>query len=359
MSAWLEPLEGGRCSKWKLRVSVGSRGSRRNYSKRFDGGKREANAALREFETEIANAPQLIEDTFFGYASRWNDGRYRSGAITKTTHDKYLWIFNAVLPLLPENIADITPQDLVDAYGTIKDRGCSGTTLRTYHNTLHRTFKAAVSDSRMVSNPCDAITPPQRDTRPKKALSPSQAQTLLDALEVDDARQFTASMMLRTGMRAVEVLGIEWRDVDDGISIRREVTKTAAGVRVVPLDEETYEFLSARKKCVENALASVGAHVMPTTRMCATSDGRPLTYNTMRLWWQRHRADYGLEGWTLHELRHTYLTNLAQAGVHPSVMQRLAGHSSINVTMKIYTHVQNDDLKEAVDALAKARKCTP
>lgn len=55
-----------------------------------------------------------------------------------------------------------------------------------------------------------------------------------------------------------------------------------------------------------------------------------------------------MEGWTLHELRHTYLTILAVNGVNPKVMQELAGHARMATALEIYAHV-NMDAKRGVD----------
>jgi integrase len=52
-----------------------------------------------------------------------------------------------------------------------------------------------------------------------------------------------------------------------------------------------------------------------------------------------------------HALRHTFITNLALAGVHPAVAQELARHSSIELTMKYRTHVLHTSEVEAIDAL--------
>ncbi|MBQ6524822.1 MAG: tyrosine-type recombinase/integrase [Atopobiaceae bacterium] len=61
---------------------------------------------------------------------------------------------------------------------------------------------------------------------------------------------------------------------------------------------------------------------------------------TLSTWWTNDCARFGLEGFTLHELRHTYLVLLAMNSVHPKVMQELAGHYSPQITMDIYAHVE-------------------
>ena len=53
-------------------------------------------------------------------------------------------------------------------------------------------------------------------------------------------------------------------------------------------------------------------------------------------------------------LRHSFLSLAAAQGVHPSVMMRLAGHKNPNITMKIYTHVNMESKREAMDAMQAA-----
>ena len=68
-------------------------------------------------------------------------------------------------------------------------------------------------------------------------------------------------------------------------------------------------------------------------------------------WWTKHRSDYGLDDWTLHELRHSFLSRAAASGVHPAVMQKLAGHCSARTTMDIYTHVNVDAKRAAMEIM--------
>jgi hypothetical protein len=67
-----------------------------------------------------------------------------------------------------------------------------------------------------------------------------------------------------------------------------------------------------------------------------------LNLATLSTWWTNDCARFGLEGFTLHELRHTYLVVLAMNSVHPKVMQELAGHSDPTMAMRIYAHVNLD-----------------
>ena len=94
-----------------------------------------------------------------------------------------------------------------------------------------------------------------------------------------------------------------------------------------------------------------GGAIDGSVAIVADGDGNRIRPSGFGHWWNKHRGGFALEGWTLHELRHSFLTMAAEQGVHPSVMQKLAGHSTSRLTMEVYTHVQMDAKREAMSAL--------
>ena len=64
----------------------------------------------------------------------------------------------------------------------------------------------------------------------------------------------------------------------------------------------------------------------------------------------------GIAGVTPHGLRKTFCSLLARKGVHPKAAQRLMGHADMRMTMDIYTHVEDDQLRSAVDLLPSERE---
>ena len=66
------------------------------------------------------------------------------------------------------------------------------------------------------------------------------------------------------------------------------------------------------------------------------------------------RAGLAAEGFTIHSLRHTFATTLAERGVHPSTAQRMLGHSDIRMTLAVYTHATDGMQDAAADALEEA-----
>ncbi len=122
-----------------------------------------------------------------------------------------------------------------------------------------------------------------------------------------------------TGVRRAEALTIRWCDID---FMRKTVlirgTKTRASMRVLPLTDDIENILPKPKKVDGNA------RVFPFNCDYVTK--------TFKKYCKNHR---------LHDLRHTFATICAENNVHPTATQRLLGHSKIDTTMRIYTHVSS------------------
>lgn len=175
------------------------------------------------------------------------------------------------------------------------------------------------------------------------------------------------------GLRRGEVVGLSWEDVnfeDHTVTVRHsfdkfgnlKAPKTASGVRILPMSACTEKAL---RKCQASLIEEYGpkapcytfqdkqgaSHLEPKRPVITDKLANRATPNNLSNWWEHHRKDYGMQGYTLHELRHTFLTLAAEKGVHPSVMQKLAGHKNPNITLGIYTHVNMREKRTAMDAL--------
>lgn len=225
-----------------------------------------------------------------------------------------------------------------------------------------------------MKNPCDAANPPKMDTKEKRALNPDRAHVFIAMLDEKDDRECAYLLAITMGLRRGEICGLSWGDIDfergivdishsyDTLGNLKE-TKTKAGMRLLPLPENVAEALKEHKKAQKERYDRTNQWRKPHEGYIEQTDESPvISDNTgsrvlpssLSRWWTEDRVKYGLEGWCLHELRHTYLTMLALSGVHPKVMQELAGHYSSQITMDIYTHVNMDAKREAVAAVSKA-----
>ena len=375
-----------KCRKWELRVSTGldpKTGKYKTKSRRFAGTYTEAKQALRGFVEEVEGdkVQGKTSYTFEEYCERFLERRRLGKEVAPTTLKKQEFQFKCACRHIGKaNLARITPSTLDDMYiamlkgDTLSGKPSGGSYVNQIHDNITLVFAQAVKEGILASNPCDKANPPKMDTREKKALKPEKARELIEQLDPTNPRECAYILALTMGLRRGEICGLSWGDIDferriadishafDTLGNLKE-TKTKAGMRLLPISDVTLEALKAMKAAQKAQFDKTNQWRKPeegylvqdeTTPVIAGHYGNRVEPRTLSRWWSEDRKHLGLEGWTLHELRHSYLTLLALSGVHPKVMQELAGHYSSQITMDIYTHVNVDAKREAVEAVSKA-----
>ncbi len=183
-----------------------------------------------------------------------------------------------------------------------------------------------------------------------RGLDAAETRTLLASFRSDRDRAI-AGLMLLSGLRSAEVLGLQVRDVDIG---RRWVQVVGKGdkERRVPLDPEvagliqTY-LLVERPETDTSVLFVVGK---------GPHRGSPLTPAGLRTVFRYHRARAGVPAGNPHALRHSFGTALAEAGVDLAVIKALMGHDHVDSTAA-YVHLAPAHVRAAYDA-ARSRQRT-
>jgi integrase len=211
--------------------------------------------------------------------------------------------------------------------------------------------------------------------RPERArmavLSPDEVARLIDAARCDLDKGVYVAFPFLAGTRPSEQLGLQWDDVDfeaNVIHIRRiqlrdgslsEFTKTAAGVRSIPMSPLLREMLLAwRVRCprrdgaLERVFPAPGvARAWPLPRQ---GGGGPLIYGNFRKrYWVPTLKRLGLPAVTPHSARHSFISVLQAQGVEVGLVAKLAGHKNAVVTLSHYTHAMRGG-EDAVKALDRA-----
>ena len=181
-----------------------------------------------------------------------------------------------------------------------------------------------------------------------RALDRDELRALIGSFRTDRDRAI-AGLMVFSGLRSAEVLGLQVRDVDIGRGWVRVMGK-GDKERRVPLDPDVAALIQAyllaeRPETTSSALFVVakGAH-----------RGRPLTPAGLRTVFRYHRGKAGVPAGHPHALRHSFGTALAEAGVDLAVIQALMGHDHVD-SAAAYIHLAPVHLRAAYDA-ARARQ---
>lgn len=194
---------------------------------------------------------------------------------------------------------------------------------------------------------------PSKKKKTRKALSPDQLKKIISQIPeklADDTERRTMALMVFTGMRRGEVLGLRWEDIDFEkklITVSRAVSyttnqpivsepKTQSGKRTIPLNDQLVEFL----KPLQDLGYVVGGEAPPTQ----------MVYRRI----ERHifqKVD--TFGATPHVFRHSYISAMAEAGIDLKTIQHISGHSNVTTTMGIYAHTRLGLVQEAGDKVGE------
>jgi integrase len=163
-----------------------------------------------------------------------------------------------------------------------------------------------------------------------------------------------AVLAANTSLRPVEVKHLQWRNVDliEGL-IRVTRSKNQSSHRVIPLNQSARTALATMRSRAEIIGFTHPEHYVWYARQWERFDpARPVKkWDTA---WRnlRHRA--GLPKLRFHDLRHTIVTEMAEAGVPDHVMESITGHLSRRM-LEHYSHVRIEAKREALDALQARR----
>jgi integrase len=197
-----------------------------------------------------------------------------------------------------------------------------------------------------------------------RTLSPDQARHLLETLKGHHNEALYA-LMLSTGLRRGEALGLLWTDFDrdtgilrisrqlkrEGTSLVTTDTKTSLSRRAVNLPEEMLRALLDHERRQRAAKENLGSSWVSSGYIFTSSIGTPIDPRNLYREFQTVCRSAGLGDWHPHELRHSAASLMLAQGVKIQVVSQVLGHSSIRMTADVYGHILDPDRREAADAM--------
>ena len=333
-----------------------------------------------------------LNDTFDRYMSAKYNLRESTRSAYEYTYDHYVRdTFGR------KRIAEIKYSDVLQFYYyLLNQKEISLGTLDSIHCLLHPTFQLAVRDEIIRKNPTDGVM---------KEISRESGKNrgVRHALTVQQQRAFMEyianhpiyfhwwpmfTILLGTGCRIGEALGLRWQDLDFEnriISInhslvyyqtrdsrkcmlRVSLPKTEAGIRTIPMLDivkDAFEMLHEEQE--ENGFNETEIDGMTGFIFCNRFGGvpNPQTVNhTIKRILNQYNADEVvrakkerrepiiLPDFSCHHLRHTFCTRLCEHETNLKVIQAIMGHKNIETTMDIYAEATEEKKRESFENLA-------
>lgn len=250
---------------------------------------------------------------------------------------------------------DPLPAPIVDplawlAWNRMKATPPGDATLHTYWS-RNRTFFRFLGEKHAIVDPFEHAKAPALPARVPKARTPAECARILDAAEhgmwPSNFERFRAVAMLAiilfAGLRRREVLQLKRMDVDfeqQTINIERGKGRGGGKQRLTFIAPELDRLLRRYVQLRDQMRAA------PPEFFCSRHHNRPVSETTFRRIMREVRASSGIP-FTLHSLRHSFITQLLRSGVPLHTVSDLAGHTQITTTAG-YLRVWDEDRRRAL-----------
>lgn len=191
------------------------------------------------------------------------------------------------------------------------------------------------------SNPTDDVPLFNPNNARERYLSAAETQRLHEALSRCGSAQFKSivALLLLLGCRKRELLDTRWEDVDLERRNWRIPMSKSGKPRNIPIAERALDVFQA----------------LPRWKGCPYVVPNPNTkqpFGNLYHPWDKVRKEAGMPDLRMHDLRHTFASNLVNSGQSIYVVSKLLGHSQLKTTAR-YSHLADETLMSAVDAAAK------
>jgi integrase len=344
----------------------------------FKGTKREAQVECSKLITAIKGETYVdpSRQTLAQFLDKWLS--YMASQLSPRGHERYTEIAkkNLVPTLGAICLTKLRSGHIADAYANalVSGRrdgkgGLSASTVVYMHRVLKQALAQAVAWHELVRNEADAVRPPKVERKPMKTFDTDGTAVLIEAAR-DTTLFIPILLAVTTGMRRGEVAALRWRHLDldrAQISVEESVEQTKTGIRhkppksgkgrTVALSKSVVDELRNHRVRQAEALLKLGIRLSEDSFVVAQAGGSPFQPRSLTHAFQLFLAEQKLPRLRLHDLRHTHATAMLKSKVHPKIVQERLGHSTIAVTLDIYSHVlegMQEGAVEVVDAALQA-----
>lgn len=358
--------DGTKYVRWVAQVSLGGRADRRIVRRIY-----RTRAEARDGLAELLAGRNLSTQPLGAYLRQWL-AETAGPSVAPNTLRGYTAAVASLSAIHAIPLSDLTPEDIEGALNRLTAQrhhqenptDASPKTRRNALVMLRRALSVAERRGHIARNVASLVEAPRVPRQSREALTPERAKAILAAVEGD--RYEAAFALALCGLRASEVLGLAWGDVDEargvafvrwqlvgsGKRAQRAQLKTAASEAPVPLPPFAMTRLRAHhdKQRLERIAAG-----RPTEDglVFVTEAGWPVNGSWLTKHFQKLLEDAELPTMRLHDLRHGAASLLVAAGAHPRVAQALLRHASSRTTQEIYSHTTAAQEREAADLLER------
>lgn len=299
--------------------------------------------------------------------------------VRQNTKNGYIYMLKNHIDsrLFQMQIEHVKVSDVKQWFIQLQQEGYAYSTIAHIRSILYQAFQMAYEEDIIRKNPCSfklsAVI--SSNSKDRFAMTEEQQKLWLDFIKNDKtyAKFYDHYViLLGTGLRISEFCGLTMKDLDfnnrririehqllqvNGNGYRIERTKTEKGVRYIPMTDAVFasfqNILNNRTKDKKDIIVDGYSDFIFLTK-----DGNPESKNSMERRTRRILAKYNklhdkpLPNITPHIFRHTFCSNMANAGMNVNYLKYIMGHSKVTTTLDVYTHSDYEEAARQMMLLA-------
>lgn len=311
----------------------------------------------------VSATPKLTVTEFLDTWLEYKGRDMRKASTMRTYHDS---VTRYLKPSLGFHLlAKLRPLDVEQALTAMLTQGKTPAMTAYSLMVLKMALKQAVIWDMVPRNVAQGVRPPKRTPTTFEVWTTEELQTFLASAR--GHRLYAAFHLAAvTGMRRGEVLGLQWGDLDFergvvkvqrslvevGGQVQLETPKTQNSHRTIFLSQGTMKMLQEHQEQQRVEAAELGSGWQHLGFVFASAVGSATIPSNLDRTYQLLIKKSGVRRIRFHDLRHTAASLMFRQGVSPKVVSTVLGHSDIAFTMRVYTHLYDDQRQTAALDLA-------
>ena len=319
-----------------------------------------------EFERHCKGYSQLNENMRFSELADWYFTNYAPQELKESTIYTYKGQYkNHIEPVLGNiKVKDINAPRLTQI---MQSYDLNSATVKKLYVIVQSIFRRGAEQGFIRDTPCcNVILPKRKKSRKNKALEEDKLKRFMEYLESkpwDEDVKRIIKVLLYTGMRSGECLGLMWEDIDFDemtITINHNLTdvggkhtlgspKTESSRRVIGMSEVLASIFREQKAYIDKMSAALGKKFAHPEMVFTSALGNYRDRNSVYQSLKRFTKGTEFESLTLHQLRHCNATLLLNSGVDLKIVSEHLGHCDIGVTANIYADVLKSTKAKVAD----------
>ena len=270
------------------------------------------------------------------------------------------------------SISTIRGEHIQKLYNKLLDDDMALSSLKIISAVMNGCFQRALKNGLIERNPVKLAELPRKKQKTERRVLTLKEQELFFQYSKESYLNNLFALMVRTGMRSGEARGLKFSDVDNRnnvIHIRRtlkyetgkgffeDTPKTSTSMRDIPLTPEITAIIDSQRKITReySNVVNIDEYVFHLP------EGTPISRERVqseidRIVKKVNEAGCHMERFTSHCFRHTFATRAIEAGMQPQTLKTILGHSSLSMTMDLYSHVLPNTKAEEMGAATRSRE---